>query len=113
MTYAICPNCGKDKMGALIACRLCFYKPATKHQVDVSLILTDHYLAPSDLRKIGRRIAAGEEHLNLNVYFLPWYTRHFWFFLRRFGATKILDKRVNSVKIEIRRDKRIISSFRQ
>ncbi len=86
MTYAICPSCGEDKVGALTYCRKCNYRPKTEQEVDQSLLLTDHYLSYGKLRAIGRNIKNNQQ-VDLNYYFMPTWKRLCWNVLKPLGLT--------------------------
>lgn len=61
MTMAVCIRCGAQKVGAWVGCRKCGFEPTTLSERSKSMALSDHYLSPDDLRKVGERIASGKE----------------------------------------------------
>jgi hypothetical protein len=59
MTIAVCIRCGARKHGALTPCGGCGFDPAENLDKARSMILTDHFLAETDLDGIGERIRTG------------------------------------------------------
>ena len=77
MTLSICPECGESKVGAFVPCRSCGFKPLHSEQAHLAMMLTDHYLSASDLRKIAKKIKKGQE-IELHYYFYPFWKKILW-----------------------------------
>ncbi len=61
MTTATCIYCGTLKFGAFVPCQQCERIPANRHEVILSLALTDHHFTHGQLADFGKRIQNGDE----------------------------------------------------
>jgi hypothetical protein len=59
MTIAICIKCGTEKIGALTSCPDCGFEPHDNEDRAKAMVLTDHWLPPEELGRIGVRIQSG------------------------------------------------------
>ncbi|PLX70332.1 MAG: hypothetical protein C0602_05845 [Denitrovibrio sp.] len=59
MTKAICFNCGSIKLGSLTACENCNVEPESKHDLAVSIHLSDHLMSNEELTEISKAIKEG------------------------------------------------------
>lgn len=60
MTMAICLKCGGKKLGALTPCAVCRFEPVESIDQAKSLLLSDHYMAPSELDGASEKLKSGE-----------------------------------------------------
>ena len=101
MTASICQQCGESNIGALIPCSKCEFRPLNRREIDVALILTDHYLEYRDLKKIGRTIKSGQ-NVELFYYFLSRRRKLFWRLLKALGLRDRFRKDFETVEIRQR-----------
>ena len=99
MTYAICPKCGESKVGALIPCSNCQFRPTNDQDVSYAIILTDHYLVASDLKEIGRRIKY-KQRFELGYFFLPMWKRILWRILKYLGLIRIAKGLLANIEVK-------------
>ena len=59
MTQAICIYCGTSKFGALTSCDACGRTPTEDKDIDIALILSDHFHDLEKLAELGAAIANG------------------------------------------------------
>jgi hypothetical protein len=99
MTLAICMKCGVRKIGALTKCKNCEFIPVSEREVEISLILTDHFIRYQDLRSIGD-ILKRKDEIVLEYYFLSFGKRIAYDTLRRLGLTRLASYLLRDIRIE-------------
>ena len=99
MTFAICQKCGDSKTGALTLCFNCKFRASNECEVDIALILSDHYIRYYDLRDIGQKIRNGQ-FVQLEYYFVPLWKKLAWRMLNYFGMTSVASSLLANVKMK-------------
>lgn len=60
MTVAVCFKCGEIKFGAWVPCKNCGAEPRTEDDYAVSVVMSDHYQLPENLKQLRDDIAQGK-----------------------------------------------------
>ena len=99
MTFAICQKCGEGKVGALTTCSNCKFRTSNEREVDIALIMSDHYIESYNLKKIGQKIKNGQ-FIQLEYYFVPLWKKLIWQSLNSAGLKNLANKFLSKVEIK-------------
>ena len=98
MTYAICSKCGQDKIGALTPCQNCRFRPSSEQEIDFAIILSDHYILPRELKKIGEKIN-NEISFDLRYYFASFRQRLLWRICKFLSLNSLMQDLFKNIEI--------------